>query len=318
MSLKRVRNKFLLIGLIIVYCSCEKIIEMKETDTGKQLVVNSIICPDSIFRVQLSTTMPVLDSSQSYYLPDRSVEVYENDLLVKTLRHKYEGYYFDSDFYPKSGKRYRIRILKGTVQEAEATTFIPSPVPIKGLTTDESIKQWGKALVINVSFADPASAVNYYRISLRERTRLAVKDEKNQIVYKTVINYRWIDSGTNSILRGMGEIPEDQIVNNHSENDYSIFADKVINGKDYILVVFTNYFDDKIVVESLMNVLFQSISPEYFYYLKSRTLYNQVNNNPFAEPVRIYSNIVNGTGIFAGFSSAKKLISYMNNKVTVP
>ncbi len=312
------KNTIKVIGLLIAFSSCEKVIEMKETETSRQIVVNSLICPDSIFKVQLSETMPVLDTARGYFLTGRSVEVYENDLLVKTLKHKNGGYYYDPEFYPKAGKRYRIRILKGTVPEAEASTVIPLPVPIRYLTTGESVKQWGKALIVNVTFADPADQVNYYRISLRERSRLALKDEKNQLVYKTVINYRWIDPGTNSILKGMGEIPEDQIVNNHSENDYSIFADKVISGREYTLVIFTNYFDEKVVVESTVNVLFQSISEEYFYYLKSRTRYNQVNDNPFAEPVKIYGNISNGAGIFGGFSSSKKMISYMNNKVTVP
>jgi hypothetical protein len=303
---------------LLIISSCEKIIDMRESQTSQIIAVNSIICPDSVFKVHLSHSVPVLYDSVNNILTDKVVEVYEDNVLVRSLKHKSGGYYYDLSFYPRQGKIYRIRILDGSVQVAEASTSIPIPIPVISLLTDESIKQWGKALIIYVLFDDPANQDNYYRISLRERARFAVKDENDMVQYKTYIRYKWIDYEASTILKGMGEVPEDQVVNHHSSNDYNIFADDVINGKEYSLSVYTDYYEEKFLIDSQISVLFQSISPEYYDYLKSRTLYNDVKNNPFAEPIRVYSNITNGIGIFGGFSYSKRNINYVNGHITIP
>ena len=45
------------------------------------------------------------------------------------------------------------------------------------------------------------------------------------------------------------------------------------------------------------------ISAAYYEYLKTARLHDYTRENPFAEPLSVYSNVENGYGIFAGYSS---------------
>ena len=41
------------------------------------------------------------------------------------------------------------------------------------------------------------------------------------------------------------------------------------------------------------------VTEEYFKYIKSLSAYQNSSDNPFAEPVNVYTNIANGYGIFS-------------------
>lgn len=50
-----------------------------------------------------------------------------------------------------------------------------------------------------------------------------------------------------------------------------------------------------------MELQINKVSPAYYNYKETLALQSSINNNPFAEPVSVYSNIRNGYGIFAGY-----------------
>jgi hypothetical protein len=47
-----------------------------------------------------------------------------------------------------------------------------------------------------------------------------------------------------------------------------------------------------------------SINEDYFRYIKSVNSYDNALDNPFAEPVNVFSNIKNGYGFFTTFAIA--------------
>ena len=65
-----------------------------------------------------------------------------------------------------------------------------------------------------------------------------------------------------------------------------------------------NYWNEAGYIWSYRNIglrfYLHNISQDYYYYRRSLELYNQSSDNPFAQPVQVYSNIENGFGIFAG------------------
>lgn len=50
-----------------------------------------------------------------------------------------------------------------------------------------------------------------------------------------------------------------------------------------------------------MELQINKVSPAYYNYKETLAPQSSINNNPFAEPVSVYSNIRNGYGIFAGY-----------------
>lgn len=55
--------------------------------------------------------------------------------------------------------------------------------------------------------------------------------------------------------------------------------------------------------ERLLRVQVLYVSETYYKHLRSALLHEHTQENPFAEPVNIYSNVENGYGVFAGYSS---------------
>jgi len=83
-----------------------------------------------------------------------------------------------------------------------------------------------------------------------------------------------------------------------------IFDDAVFNGKKHLLKI---YSEDIRVAKSDLSkkdvpvyIYFRSINKELYNYYLSMKKYNEVQDNPFSEPVNVYSNIKNGYGIFGG------------------
>jgi hypothetical protein len=48
----------------------------------------------------------------------------------------------------------------------------------------------------------------------------------------------------------------------------------------------------------------QSISRDYYHYLRTRNLSERTGDNPFGEPIQIFNNIQNGIGILGGYTSS--------------
>jgi hypothetical protein len=59
-------------------------------------------------------------------------------------------------------------------------------------------------------------------------------------------------------------------------------------------------------------VYLKSLEEDYYQYEKSKHLYyeNGDGDDPFTEPVLIYSNVENGLGVFGGFSSDTTSFNY--------
>ena len=90
-----------------------------------QVVVNGILNPDSLIKVTLSRTLP-LDSDGSFgVIENAMIRLFENDILIDTLKHKTNGCYF-SAFKPKETYRYKITVSGSDVQaDIEAEDTVP-------------------------------------------------------------------------------------------------------------------------------------------------------------------------------------------------
>jgi hypothetical protein len=52
-----------------------------------------------------------------------------------------------------------------------------------------------------------------------------------------------------------------------------------------------------------VQVVLASTTEALFRYEQTRKLHKSVRENPFAEPVAVYTNVQNGVGIFAGYTA---------------
>lgn len=311
-------KKYILISLLLATIfSCTKTLEFDEGDNESQLVLNSIVWPDSVFVASISKSTSILFDRQVGQPASGTLELYENGTLLTQITSP-TGQFYASGFKPKAGNSYRM-VVNSNGKQIEAETTIPDQAEVISIDTSTVKDEYGyKRLQYKVKIKDPIGD-DYYRIVVmnEQLTQVSYADAKNIRKYFLSTTQYWIGSDDpvfNSVYNNMGE----EIMDMGPENDYNIFPDDYFKGKEYSVQfqIFPNgygYYGDgygygynpnspykTIFVRQSIHI--QKLSKDLFNYMKYLKLYNHYHDNPFSEPVPVYSNIKNGTGIFAGFN----------------
>ena len=288
--------------------SCEKTIDFTGEKTDPLVVVNSVITPDSLFQTEISKSLHLRDTGNFPEVTDAVVDIFEQGNLVTTLTHQNKGIY-TSKFSPMAGKNYEIKVsTSGKTVSAE--TKIPNKVNIESVELNTIDDKGIKKHELTIKFNDPAEINNFYKVSLlvNDEASYSFDGDKNSIETEVYSFWATISSNDPVFLATFGQ---DDAFDNSPNNMYNIFTDDLINGKSYDLKILTDtYIGDTTADEQLISrklkytVFLNSISKEYFYYLKSRNLSYWYGDNPFSEPVPVFSNIKGGAGILGAYSSA--------------
>jgi hypothetical protein len=297
--------KFLPLVFLILLGSCIKEMKVNPEFEGSKLVVNALICPDSIIRVHVSTSSAM--GQAITHLEDVELTLYENGLEVGVFFYDTLGWY-QNVFYPSAGNSYKLVANSPSFGKVEAITSIPflpenlsgtyykiSDVPI----SDNGIVKYFETESKSVFLDDPLKE-NYYEL------------------------------GQNSFLYQQTQEKDPSLL---SDGDlsynprYYYCSDELFNGQEKTFLLckggyvslspFGTIFHD----ENYQRLI-KSCSREYYLFRKSWTkhLYNQnsvdVLDDPlqilfYGDPVTMYSNVVGGYGVFAGYSQTKLKMNYV-------
>jgi hypothetical protein len=307
-------NRLLNLVLAVVLFSlfgCVKILNDELETKETKLVLNATIAPDSVFAVNLSHTFNIFADESNKNLPfvnDAKVKLFENETYVADLVNIGYGYYINPDYYPQTGKEYRVEASYKNYKSINSTAVIPTPVEITDFDTTQIFStdpySGGKNIeyIGIIKYNDPPNIKNFYQLSCR----LSVTDEDG----KTYWNEQSIWS---------------------LENDYQFFDahykgtlawdDKYIDGKETTIrfSFYSIYNYKELRVRNTQTIHFEfylkSITEDYFTYIKTANLFWESGGgeDPFAEPVVIYSNIENGYGIFGGYASDTAVLNITFN-----
>ena len=275
----------LLVVFIQLLSGCEKTVSIDVGQIKPRLVVNSILDKDSIIRVQLSKSKSMMDSTQSIdRINDATVKIFRDNILIQTLTKGTNGLY-SSTLKPLVASNYRIEIDNTVFGHIEATSLIPStPNPITAIETTEltpgSAPQY---LKFKIGLKDEGVAPCYFYL----RAFLIKKNYAPGANPKYVIASR-IGSDDNIV------VVDDQTLMG------VVFSDASFMKSNYELIVYTN---TRVTVDYNLWFELSSVTSDYYKYLVSIIMQNTAGNNPFAEPISIKSNIINGTGIFGAKNS---------------
>lgn len=265
---------------------------------------------DGVFREEL-TYLPRIDT------------FIENMNYDFTKIHEYQnGEYVSKNLVVQTGSTYRLEVSNDGYPSATCETTVPLPVEIESLSVKyEAIEDdYGSFsyIIRNVmSFTDPGAKNNYYNL----RVEGGGGYDKNSKKYSYYFNsYTYDNDGftpSDTILLNLGQgvyiNSSDPLFDNNEtgnifdmEYGYStIFNDELINGKHYSLV-FDIYIWTELYIEYgefyTTTALLDNLSPELYLYMVSVEKQYMVEDNPFAEPVPVYSNVEGGLGIFGSMA----------------
>ncbi len=279
-----------LISKLIVYLgvflliSCQKEFELKNLKYEPKIVVNSIFSVGNNIKIYLYSTLPV-DSDfnlPQYMLTDSlivskypkissaEINLYENGNFIEKVEELDSGYY-KSKITAKEGKKYEIKIKADGYPDVFAFDTVPLSVKFSF-----------------ISFVDTINYYSYFQIRLKNdrnryfRTYLKISDTSNtyyqDIQFTQNIKYIW---QAESKLLNSNDFQTDSLVLGLKNAPFTI-------KKIYIY--------------------FGSVSYNYYKYYETISLQPLGDDQIFAQPIAVFSNIQNGYGIFAAYNDGQPAI----------
>jgi len=291
--------------------SCIDQISVDLPAPSKAIVINSIITPDSVFRVQVSRVVSTVDSS-SRLLSSANVYLDTPGRGTELLRNQGRGLY-SSAAKPVSGVPYTLRAEADGYPAVSATDTVPAVVPIREAWhsyptgTDRNNELLG---TIVVRFDDPEQTADFYEITAYQTQDRGAGQSPYQLQDFA------LDTRGNAALDAEGDA--------EFEPTSLVFSDKLFNGQSFELRASFSPFariGGGIIngqpvgprVAGEVYVVLRSVSRAYYQYRKSwtRHFYNQgtkglgggLNQLLFlGEPTRMYSNVDQGYGVIVGYA----------------
>lgn len=315
-------TKYFLFVLFIVLAggSCTREIEFTDELLDPKLVINGLCKLDNIAIVEISSSKAIPGyHSEIRLITDAQARLYKNgvlfDTLICTMSDTTSGIYRGTKPI-ESGENYHIEVERqGFTKAISAEAQICNKVPILAATASTELLNSDypdnqPKIKSSITFSDPADEENYYLLDISYRVGKRVSSTSNLI---QVGNYYSLSESVESNDPVLAESnTADNLVFDQSSSKYTLFNDKLFNGKTYKLNFFLNHSicyrlskaDTSNGEFYIITFELQTLTRDTYLYLKSSGTLDDLSGGLFTEPVQINSNINGGLGIWGICSPA--------------
>jgi hypothetical protein len=310
--------KYLIIPFFLIISGCSINEDFNYTSNKEFVVINGILHPDSLITIKISkTTSYPLENKSLQYLSDAAEAIYENDLLLGHAEYDSEKKYYLLNTKPRAGSTYRLTVT-AEGKNYEGITTVPYNNTASACYTPftSDALQFNNKILLNINIENLNHLyVNWISLTSKTFNKIKLDTFPFQKIDSSSIKENMISQ----IYSNSSVVDRFNGVKDYGINLYSFYLrlNSPTNSSMLNLDAFS-FETDIFFTEEKINTLHDSLglyvnaytmSQEYDKYLKS-SITNYLNNNievdvpnPFAEKTTTYSNIHNGTGIFAGFNS---------------
>jgi len=306
-------------ALLIIACisaSCTQELDMPFPQGEEQLVLNSILHPDSTIKVSLTKTLPLETTDHVFPLVDNAtISLYEDGTLIGRPALKDSVYVLD--YLPKESKKYSIEIVVPGFEILKAHDTMPKDVAASVCIAPDDRYVFNNANIY-ITIEDPIKDVNSYWLYT---TSYHIKDKEGCFDPFDEDCYE-LYYGNDGYYYSFSSVPDrfnayiDNVAGGVTSYDYFVrVEDSGIDGEAIIFEIASSISNNNTsspdVLPRKLHII--NASQHYDRFLKSSVLYvlNRSNYSydedfaftPFAEIIQTYSNIEHGTGIFAAYNS---------------
>ncbi len=267
--------RYLLPFILLIFISaCDRQVIIDLGTPPHRLALSCTLDADSFITVFVNKSVSSLDKYGPIAVTHAHVYLYEDDILLDTMNHGYAGYY-KFNIKPQAGKSYSIGCVYEQFDSIYAHTSLPYPIAIieARMDTNAFMSENQEKVNLKITFSDPGYESNYYLIKLFYRD--------------SVNDYNYDEHITSS----------DPLFD---EGDFLAFDDLTFNGKTRT-ISFTMSKPD-FQFQQVNHFVFELHHLNYDAYRFVRTFEHYMNNynNPFSEPVQVFSNVSSKMGQFSG------------------
>lgn len=307
----------LLLCFSLTSCYHEIDLDKYRDEAGKNLLtLNSIINPDSPIAVSATETFFFSDKHLNpNAVPDLDILVTVNGENIAPLKYDAKTEMYVSDYKPNVGDVVELStVYKG--KEVRAKEQVPRQVPIEDITVSKKGPYYNAygdrcySFTYNITFSDCGNEENYYFIKFDMSPMNASAPGFNTSLGQ--INY-----SHNIVFQKLEDYMGDAVPSMLKRNPAGIpFSDDGIDGSRYTFVITEEIQEWAISKEIKRDIKLFSINKAYFEYIVNNLIYvESMDENPsgmidlgLADPIRSFTNIENGLGIFGCYVLSQKRI----------
>ena len=311
------RILYIVIGISLTACLTE--VDLSDLRESPRLVVNGVAVAGEPLRLSVTRTWFYTDDHPNVVIPDATVRLYVNDHYEETIPFVPGDTLFNAAgsyqaaFVPKMADRLRLEVSAPGYEVIHAETVIPQASQLleaKAVREVSTADSTVKRVVYSISFQDAVEEENYYLFRLEEGNLINEEEATYswRVLYLDYAEEPLFVQSTSAL---------DQILFSQYLSGYDgrVFSDETINGKSYTirLQTSTHYVSE---ATKRLRVRLYAISADYYRYLKTlqdqsdRSFANHLIDAGLAEPIRVYSNIDGGLGIFGGCAPNRMEVDY--------
>jgi hypothetical protein len=323
-SYRRYIACLLLSGSLLFSCTQE--LDYPFPQGKKQLVLNSILHPDSIIKVSLTKTLPMGTTGSDFPVVENAeIKLYEDDVLIG--RPAFQDSVYMLDYQPKAGSTYRVKVEVPGFPLVKASDRMPEVVEASTcfeLSDRYDLDFVGANAIQHIYIQDPIGIENSYwfykpTIKLSDRNcdktsgQIKITDDCMEVVPgdhpPMYYSFSTVPDRFNSYI--------DVLSGGITVYDFYIrVEDQSFDGQQIHFDMAGNYFpnqpEDNSEDDWYNNLQLINASQHYDRYLKSAVTYalrsdlytdEDISFKPFSEIIQSYSNVENGTGIFGAYNS---------------
>lgn len=297
-------KNFITLLALLFFMGCETVVDVDVPKNPPKLVLNSTLNENDFIGVNLSESRYILDDTDFRFITGAKVDIYEDGAFLETLPDSTNGNYISATHKPERGKSYKVIASKPGFDEVSAEVTLPiDTVKVLEITVDtiqisnyDYIQNYTR---FNVKIQDDGTKKNFYTVSLITE------------YYYYEYDYSFsppvlLDSTYTKYLDYIES--RDPIFEDFSSYDRQLlFNDELFNGNIYTVPILSSYYDYEADYPERGSVTFTLIigntSESYYQYNITSSLQDWTNNDPFAQPVQVYTNITNGYGILGAYNS---------------
>lgn len=309
---------------VVFLASCEKELKIRPDDFPPMLVLNGVVEQDSIFCINVSRTASLNETVmlQELLVTDAIVNLYDGDDFLETMQHDSLGFY-SSTSIAQGGHKYSIKVEKNDYPVAVAhLDFSNAPIfEVSNFTferhdstyTYDTTNSRNEILLhefyvyYDLKLSDNGEENNFYSfIAMTKIQEIMFCNYGSEDEYIELGKLNYSDAGVNFKDWSYWDKYNEQHYGgyNFGSGTYGFGAidDKLFNGQEIIFDFYTFFRTSEIETFSLS---VKSYPEGLIKYFETYELYYDVYDNPYVEPVNIYSNVDNGVGIVCGVPSSK-------------
>ena len=297
--------KYSLSLLCLLCIGCEAVIEVSPPEYAPEPVVTSFFSPDSIWSVRIHKSLgsAVKRDVHREYIANASVMIMDGSNTADILGYRGDGRYVsNTGRLPTDGIQYTLRVDFPDRASIQAVSVAPAPVEI----TDYSIKVLHPPsgsrtkYQLEIGFSDMPGK-SFYRIGVYRLRRIQTVSGPDS-VYGTV-RFDSFKPGWSCGYPASADAVEVVAGGSGTNCTEFVATDRLFDGKSYSWSGTAVGVSDKIASrKNELRLIISSLSEDYYRYLQSSER-NYLHEPLTEEPFPVYSNIRDGLGVFAGYTS---------------